>query len=92
VNEILVKWSEIYTKGITLSTSTKILLFAKDEVIIADSEDNLQRGVFVITKHSQKFWNGDITGKCETIALVRGLLQKVMHHIFFSRKLFIQNV
>jgi hypothetical protein len=43
LNEIIVKWKKIYTKGITLSTSTKIntLLFADDQVIIADSEDNL---------------------------------------------------
>jgi retron-type reverse transcriptase len=43
MNEIIVKWKTIYTKGITLSTSTKIntLLFADDQVIIADSEDNL---------------------------------------------------
>jgi hypothetical protein len=36
----------IYTKRITLSTSTKIntLLFADDQLIMADSEDNLQRG------------------------------------------------
>ena len=45
MNEIIVKWSYIYTKGITLSTSTKIntLHFADDQVVIADSEDNLQR-------------------------------------------------
>jgi hypothetical protein len=45
MNEIIVKWSDIYTKGVTLSTSTKIstLHFADDQVVIADSEDNLQR-------------------------------------------------
>jgi predicted RNA binding protein with dsRBD fold (UPF0201 family) len=36
-NEITVKWSQIYIKGITLSTSIKVntLLFADDQVIIA---------------------------------------------------------
>jgi hypothetical protein len=45
MNEIIVKWNYIYTKDITLSTSTKIntLHFADDQVVIADSEDNLQR-------------------------------------------------
>jgi hypothetical protein len=40
INEIIVKWKQIYTKGITLTTNTKIL-YADDQVIIADSEDNL---------------------------------------------------
>jgi hypothetical protein len=35
-----VKWKQIYTKGITLTTNTKIL-YADDQVIIAASEDNL---------------------------------------------------
>jgi hypothetical protein len=51
MNEIILKWSQTYTKGITLSTSTKIrtTLFADDQLIIADSEDNLQRGLFTLT-------------------------------------------
>jgi hypothetical protein len=58
LNEIIVKWNQIYTKGITLSTTTKIntLLFADDQVIIADSEDNLQRGVFKL-QNSKQIWN-----------------------------------
>jgi hypothetical protein len=42
MNEIIVKWSQIYTKGISLSTSTitNTLLFVDDKVIIADSEVN----------------------------------------------------
>jgi len=45
MNEIIVKWSNIYTKGIALSTSIKIntLHFVDDQVVIADSEENLQR-------------------------------------------------
>jgi hypothetical protein len=50
MNEIIAKWSQINTKGITLSTSTnvKTLLFADDQDIIAYSEDNLERGVFTL--------------------------------------------
>ena len=46
----------IYTKGITVSTSTKIntLLFADDQGIIANSEDNLQR-VFILRNIAGKF-------------------------------------
>jgi hypothetical protein len=57
--------NQIYIKGITLSTSTKIntLLFADDQVIVADLENNLQRREFHVTKHSKKFWNRNITIK-----------------------------
>jgi len=48
MNEMIVKWNQIYTKGIILAITTKIniLHFAGDQVIIADTENNLQRGVF----------------------------------------------
>ena len=38
VNEIIVKRSHVYTKGITLSTATKAntLVFAESQIIIAD--------------------------------------------------------
>jgi len=63
--EIVVNMNQIYINGITLSISTKTntLLFADDQVIIADSENNLQRQVFHITNHSKKFWNRNITSK-----------------------------
>ena len=50
MREIIVKYNQIYTKGIASSTSTKINIpfFADDQVIIADSEDNLQGGVFTL--------------------------------------------
>jgi len=58
------KRNYIFTKDITLSTSTKIklLLFSDDQFIIADSEDNLQRSTH-ITKHNKKFWSGNIITK-----------------------------
>jgi hypothetical protein len=60
MNEIIVKtWNQTYTKGINLSTITKIktLRFADGKVIIADSKDNLQRGVFTLKKR-KNVWNG----------------------------------
>jgi len=41
MNEIIVKWNQIYTKGITVSTSTKIntLFYVDIQVIIDGSED-----------------------------------------------------
>jgi len=57
MHEIMVKCNQIYTKGIASSTGTKIniLLFADDQVIMADSEDNLQRGVFTLQDVAQNF-------------------------------------
>jgi hypothetical protein len=51
------KWSHIYSKGITLSTITKIntLLIVDDQGIRPDSEDNLQSGVLTLKKHSKNF-------------------------------------
>jgi hypothetical protein len=42
MNEIMVEWKQIFTKGITLPNSTKIntLIVADDQVILGDSEDN----------------------------------------------------
>jgi hypothetical protein len=65
--------NQIYIKGITLSTSTKIntLLFADDQVNVADSENNLQRRVFHITKHSPKKIEIEISQvKSETIGYI----------------------
>jgi hypothetical protein len=65
MNAITAKWNQTDTKGTTLSTSTKIniLHFAEDQVIIADSDNNLQRGVFMLQITAKKFWNGNITRK-----------------------------
>jgi len=45
MNEIIVKWNQIYTKGINLETTTKTnnILLAYDQIATADSEDNLYR-------------------------------------------------
>jgi len=55
MNEIIVKWNQIYTKCIILTTTIKTnnILLAYDQIATADSEDNLQREVFTITKHSK---------------------------------------
>jgi len=57
MHEIIVKCNQIYTKGTASSTDTKIsiLLFADDQVILTDSEDNLQRGVFTLQNVAQNF-------------------------------------
>jgi hypothetical protein len=49
--EMLLKWSQTYTKRSTLSTRTKIktTIFAEDQLIVADTEDNLQRELFMLT-------------------------------------------
>ena len=72
MNEIIVKWNHIYTKGITISTSTKIntLLFADSQVIIANSEDNLQRGVFTLQNIAKNFEMEISPKKSETMAFV----------------------
>ena len=57
MREIILKCKQIYTKVIASSTSTKIniLLFADDKVVIADSEDNLQRGVVTLQNVAKNF-------------------------------------
>jgi len=43
MNEVKVQWNQIYTKGTNLSTSRIIntLPFEDNQIIIAESEDNL---------------------------------------------------
>jgi hypothetical protein len=44
-------------KGINVQNNTKLntILFADDQVIIANSEDNLQRGVFTLNNTLNRF-------------------------------------
>jgi hypothetical protein len=56
---MIVKWNPINTKGITLSTGKiNTLCFADDQVIIADSDDNLQRGVLTLQNRAKNFGMG----------------------------------
>jgi len=50
MNEIIVTSKQIYKKGTSLSNCKKrsTLLLADGQVTPADSEDNLQRGVFTL--------------------------------------------
>jgi hypothetical protein len=66
-------WKPIDTQGTTVSTGTKIntLHFAEGQVIIADSDDNLQRGVFTLQNIAKKFWNGNITRKIQDDGIFR---------------------
>jgi hypothetical protein len=45
INETIKQWNEKYTTGIKISNYTKLntILFADDQVVIANSEDTLQR-------------------------------------------------
>jgi hypothetical protein len=54
--------NEKYTTGIKISNDTKLItiLFADDQVVIANLEDNLQRGLHALHQTVQKF--------CEKIA------------------------
>ena len=73
LNAITTKWSQTDTEGTTLPTGTKIntVHFAEDQVIIADSDDNLQRGVFTLQNIANKFWNGNITRKIQDNGIFR---------------------
>jgi hypothetical protein len=72
MNEITVKWNKINTEGITLPTTTKIntVLLAHDEVITADSEDNLQSGVFSLQNTANNFGMEISSEKSETMAFL----------------------
>ena len=61
------------TKGTTLSTSTKIntLYFAEYQVIIADSDDNAQRGVFTLQNIAKNFGMEILSGKSKTMEFLR---------------------
>jgi len=72
MNEVIVKWNQIYAKGIALSTSTKVstLLFAHDQVIIVHSEDSLQRRVFALQNVAKHFGMEISPEKYETMAFL----------------------
>ena len=73
MNETVVIWNQIYTKVFTLSASTKIKtqLFADDHVTIADSEDNLQRGVFTLRNIAKKYCNANTNRKIRDVGIFR---------------------
>ena len=72
MNEKNVKYNPISREGITLSTSIKIntLFFVDDQIIIADTEDNLQRGVFSLQNTTENFGMEMSSEKSETMALL----------------------
>jgi hypothetical protein len=57
INEIIKQWNEKYTTGIKISNDTKLntILFADDQFVIANSEDNLQRGLHALHQTVQTF-------------------------------------
>ncbi|KAJ4450970.1 hypothetical protein ANN_02405 [Periplaneta americana] len=52
MDEIIRLWCEEYKLGIQISSSIRLntILFADDQVLVANSEDNLQMGVFKLNK------------------------------------------
>jgi hypothetical protein len=61
MNAMIVKWKQIYRK-VLLYRPLKMnpVPTVDGQVIIADSEDNLRRGVFTL-QNTAKVWNGNIT-------------------------------
>jgi hypothetical protein len=57
MNEIIKQWNEKYITGIKMSNDTKLntILFADDQVVIANSDDNLQRGLHALHQTVQAF-------------------------------------
>lgn len=68
---LIVKWNQIYKRCIILSTTkNNTLLFANDQVIIAYSEDNLQRGVFTLQNKAKNCGVEKSPKKHETMAFL----------------------
>jgi hypothetical protein len=72
INEVIKDWNQIYTKGINVQNSTKLntILFADDQVIIANSEDNLQRGVFTLNNTLNRFGTTVSCKKSKVMAFI----------------------
>jgi hypothetical protein len=66
INEVIKDWNQIYTKGIIVQNNTKLntILFAYNQVIIANSEDNLKKGVFILNTTLNRF---GMTVSCKKI-------------------------
>lgn len=71
INEIIIKWEPDLYEGLLPSSTTKIktLLFANDQVIIADSDGNLQKGVFTLQNTERDFGRTISPDKSEMMAL-----------------------
>jgi phosphate-selective porin len=54
MNEIIIQWNKVYNEGIRIQNNTKLntLLYADDQIIISNSEDNLQRGVHMLNNNN----------------------------------------
>jgi hypothetical protein len=79
-----IKWNQTYTKGAVLSTSTKIntLRFADDKVIIANSKDNFQRGVFALKSIAKTFGVEIPPETSEKMAILRQFKFKTIYKNF----------
>jgi hypothetical protein len=66
---VIAKWIHIKIKVNNFSTNKEIntLLFADDQVIIEDSKDKLQRGIFTLQNMATNFGMEISTEKSETM-------------------------
>jgi hypothetical protein len=72
MNEIIIQWNKIYNKGIRIQNNTKLntLLYADDQIIISNSEDNLQRGVYMLNNILKDFKMKISCSKSKTMAFL----------------------
>jgi len=70
INEIIIKWNQIYIKGLLPSSTTKIntFLFADKQVVIDDSDSNLQKEVFTLQNTARDFGREISPDKSEMMA------------------------
>ena len=73
MNQIILKWKQIYAKGINSSTGTKVnaLFFADGEVATADPGGQFTERSIHASKNNKKFWNGNITRKARVDGIFR---------------------
>jgi hypothetical protein len=72
MNEIIIQWNKKYNEGIRIQNNTKlnILLYANNQIIISNSEDNLQRGVYMLNNILKYFKMKISCSKSKAIAFL----------------------
>ena len=68
INEITLKWNQIYITFPSSTTKINTLLFADDQIVIADSDGNLQKGVFTLQNTARDFGREISPDKSEMMA------------------------
>jgi hypothetical protein len=72
MNKVIIQWNKIYNEEIIIQNNTKLntLLYANDQIIISNSEDNLQRGVHMLNNILKDFEIKIPCGKSKTTAFL----------------------